>query len=64
VDARNAIAASLIRAAGITIDDQHALMMKHEDLHQDPVHFNPQGSNLEGNQAAQLIRAELSKDGK
>lgn len=64
VDARNAIAASLVRAAGITIDDQHALMMKHEDLHQDPVHFNPEGSNLEGDQAAQLIRAELSKESK
>jgi hypothetical protein len=64
VEARNVIAASLVQPAGIAVDDQHALMMKHEDLHQDPVHFNPKGSNLEGDQAAQLIKAELSKESK
>lgn len=59
IDARNAIATARVRAAGIRIDDQHALMMKHQDLHKDPVHFNEVGSNLEGDQAAALIKAEL-----
>jgi hypothetical protein len=60
IDARNAIADSLVRAEHITIDDQHALMLKHQDLHQDPVHFSPAGSALEGDQAAGLVRRALS----
>jgi lysophospholipase L1-like esterase len=61
VDARNAIAHGFITAAHIPVDDQHALMMKHRDLYQDTVHFNPAGSNLMGDQAAATIRAQLSK---
>ena len=61
VDARNAIARTLVDAAHIPIDDQHALMMRHQDLHQDTVHFNPAGSNLMGDQAAAAIRAQLKK---
>ena len=59
VDARNAIAAAAVRAAGIPIDDQHGLMMGHGDLHSDDVHFNEAGSALEGKQAAGLIRGLL-----
>jgi hypothetical protein len=59
VDARNAIALELVRAAGIAVDDQHALMMKHGDLHEDPVHFNPAGANMQGAQAAAMIRSAL-----
>ena len=59
VDARNAIALELVRAAGIAVDDQHALMMKHGDLHEDPVHFNPAGANMQGDQAAAMIRSAL-----
>jgi hypothetical protein len=61
VDARNAIADALAKARGIPIDDQHALMVKHEDLHQDPVHFNSAGSDLEGDQAAASIRTALAQ---
>lgn len=61
IDARNAIADGMVKAQGIAIDDQHALMLKHQDLHQDPVHFNPAGSALEGDQAARSIRAALRK---
>lgn len=61
IDARNAIADSFVRAKGIAIDDQHALMMKHQDLHGDPVHFNKVGSGLQGDQAAKSIRAALSQ---
>ncbi len=61
VDERNAIATSLAQAAKITVDDQHALMMKHGDLHQDSVHFNPEGANLQGDQAAETIKAALAR---
>jgi lysophospholipase L1-like esterase len=61
VDARNAIARGFITPAHIPIDDQHALMMRHRDLYQDTVHFNPAGSELMGDQAAATIRAQLGK---
>jgi hypothetical protein len=59
VDARNAIASSVVQAAGIPVDDQHALMMQHQDLHEDPVHFNASGSVLQGDQAAATIKTAL-----
>lgn len=59
IDARNAIADFLVRAKNIAVDDQHALMMKYQDLHGDPVHFNKVGSGLQGDQAAKWIRAAL-----
>ncbi len=59
IDARNAIAASLVQHAGIAIDDQHALMMQHQDLYHDSVHFNEAGSALQGDQAAGSIKAAL-----
>jgi lysophospholipase L1-like esterase len=59
VNARNAIARRLVDAAHIPVDDQHALMMQHQDLYQDTVHFNAAGSNLMGDQAAAMIRAQL-----
>jgi hypothetical protein len=61
VDARNAIATPLAQAAGIPVDDQHALMLQHQDLHKDPVHFNASGSALQGDQAAATIRAALAR---
>ena len=61
VDDRNAIALSLVQEAGIVLDDQHALMAKHRELYDDDVHFNPEGANLQGDQAAALIREVLGK---
>lgn len=61
VDERNAIAAPLVKAAKIAVDDQHALMMPHSDLHQDSVHFNPTGAKLQGDQAAETIKAALAR---
>jgi hypothetical protein len=61
IDARNAIARSFIDAAHIPIDDQHALMLQHQNLHQDTVHFNTAGSNLMGDQVAATIRTQLGK---
>jgi hypothetical protein len=36
-------------------------MMKHPDLYEDSVHFNPAGANIMGVQAAATIRAALQK---
>jgi len=61
VEARNAIAESLVKTDGILVDDQHGLMMKHADLYQDSVHFNELGAAIQGKQAAELIRGLLAK---
>ena len=59
VVARNGIAESIVKAAGIPIDDQHGLMVQHPDLYEDSVHFNEQGANIQGKQAAAMIRGVL-----
>jgi hypothetical protein len=59
VEERNAIALALVKGAGIPLDDQHALMAQHRDLYEDDVHFNPEGANIQGDQAASMIRAAL-----
>lgn len=56
IDARNAIALSYVRAESIVLDDQHSLMMEHQDLYQDPVHFNEAGSRIQAHQATEYIR--------
>ena len=61
VDARNGIAQTLVKPAGIVIDDQHGLMVQHADLYQDSVHFNDAGAAMQGKQAAEVIRGELSR---
>lgn len=60
VEARNQIARQFVQAAGIRIDDQFTLMEQHQDLHQDPVHFNPVGADMQGDQAAAMIRKALA----
>jgi hypothetical protein len=52
IEARNAIADVQVKAAGIPVDDQHSLMMSHQDLHADDVHFKPEGSALQAQQVA------------
>lgn len=59
IEARNAIALALVKPAGILIDDQHALMLQHGDLHEDDVHFNPAGARIQGDQAAAIIQSTL-----
>ncbi len=61
IDARNQIAREFVEAAGIPVDDQFALMEKHGDLHEDPVHFNPAGADIQGDQAAAMIRKALEE---
>jgi hypothetical protein len=61
VDARNSIALTFIKDAGISIDDQHALMTQHLDQYQDTVHFKTAGAVIQGQQAVQFIRSFLTK---
>jgi lysophospholipase L1-like esterase len=51
IDARNAAALKIMSHEGIAIDDQHGLMAAHGDLHLDDVHYNEEGSRLQGDQA-------------
>jgi hypothetical protein len=59
IEKRNAIALAFVKTSGVRIDDQHALMMQHGDLHEDDVHFNPAGARIQGVQAASIIRSAL-----
>ena len=61
IEDRNRIAQTFITEAGIQVDDQHALMIHHTDLHEDNVHFGDVGAALQGKQVAQFIRAALKQ---
>jgi lysophospholipase L1-like esterase len=61
VDARNTIALAIVQGAHVPVDDQHGLMMKHQDLYEDTIHFGPAGAAIMGDQAAETIRTELKK---
>lgn len=62
VDARNNIALTFIKNAGISIDDQHLLMTQHLDQYEDRVHFKTEGAVIQGQQAARFIRTSLQID--
>jgi hypothetical protein len=64
VNERNAIALSWVKAAKIPVDDQHALMLQHQDAYEDSIHFNTAGASLQGDQAAATIRAALGAGSK
>ncbi len=53
INARNAIAQIFIDEQQIPTNNLHALMVPHNDLHSDDVHYNAQGSEM---QAAQVTR--------
>jgi hypothetical protein len=53
-----------MKRAHISIDDQEALMLQHQDLHQDDVHFTPAGSAIQAQQVAQTILQALSQSQK
>lgn len=55
IDARNQLALTLIHQQHIPIDDQNALMLQHQDLHQDDVHFSPAGSAIQAQQVTESI---------
>jgi hypothetical protein len=61
IDARNEIASAFFEQHGIPIDDQHGLMLRHQDAYKDGVHFNESGSAFQAAQAAQIIRSLLPR---
>jgi hypothetical protein len=50
---RNAIAQDYVDQMNIPLDNQNALMVAHNDMHSDDVHYNAAGSAL---QAAQVVK--------
>jgi hypothetical protein len=60
IEARNEIAGQIVRLAGIALDDQHSLMMKHRDLYDDEIHFNSAGATIQGKQVAAMIKQALA----
>lgn len=60
IDARNAIADDWMKKSRIPIDDQHALMLQHQDLHADDVHYTADGSAMQGRQVADSVEKLLS----
>jgi hypothetical protein len=59
IDQRNQDSDRLMQRLGIAIDDQHTLMQTHADLHQDNVHWNEQGSEIQSLQVSESIRRQL-----
>lgn len=55
IQARNAIAREYTSGHGIPIDDLHALMTPHSDLHSDNAHFNKEGCALLADQVARAV---------
>jgi len=64
INARNAIAAAYATQFSCTLDDQHQLMMQHQDLHSDDVHFGPEGAAIQAQQVAATIEALLPRGAK
>ena len=60
IDARNALAQQFVHR--MAVDDQHALMENHQHLHEDNVHFNTQGFDIAGVQAATTIQTALKQE--
>jgi hypothetical protein len=61
IDERNRLADLLMSKEGIATDDQHALMLAHQDTHNGDVHFTDAGSAMQAAQVAQCIRQALAK---
>ncbi|MEZ2347266.1 SGNH/GDSL hydrolase family protein [Terriglobus sp. RCC_193] len=61
IDQRNRDAAQVMQRLNISVDDQHALMQPHADMHSDDVHWNAAGSDLQAAQVAALVRRQLGR---
>jgi hypothetical protein len=60
IDVRNRLAVAVMTRKAIAIDDQHALMMEHQDLHSGDVHFTEQGSATQAVQVAASLRKAMA----
>lgn len=59
IKARNAEALQIVSRDSIAVDDQYALMLRYPNLYLDDIHFNPEGSNLQGRQVVGAIEKYL-----
>jgi hypothetical protein len=61
IDQRNRLAAACMAREGISVDDQHALMLPHPELHDGDVHFTAAGSALQATQVTAALRPLLPR---
>lgn len=61
IDERNRLAAALMSRENIATDDQHALMLEHQDTHNGDVHFTEAGSAIQAAQVARIVRQSLPR---
>ncbi len=61
IDARNRLAAAVMRRDRIPADGLHALMLKHQELHHGDVHYTAEGYATMAGQVAAAVRAALGK---
>lgn len=59
IDERNAESLRTMQHFHIPIDDQHALMVAHDDLHNGSVHYTEAGSAVQAKQVQQIIEKLL-----
>jgi len=59
IEARNAEALQVMTHESIAVDDQYGLMVRHPGFYMDDVHFNPEGSSLQGKQVVGAIEKYL-----
>lgn len=59
IDARNTIAVQDGASSGCAIDDQHALMLQHQDLHDGNVHYTAAGSRVQAEQVLTSVQRAL-----
>jgi hypothetical protein len=59
IKVRNAEALRIVNHDSIGVDDQYALMLRYPTLYLDDVHFNPEGSSVQGKQVVSTIEKYL-----
>ncbi|MDW5264285.1 MULTISPECIES: SGNH/GDSL hydrolase family protein [Acidobacteriaceae] len=59
IDQRNAESLRTMQRFHIAIDDQHALMAAHDDLHNGDVHYTEAGSAVQAKQVQQIVEKLL-----
>lgn len=59
IKVRNAEALELVTRESMSVDDQYALMVRYPNLYMDDVHFNPEGSGVQGKQVVGAIEKYL-----
>lgn len=59
IEARNAVAAKLMHANHIPIDDQYTLMTAHANLHNGDVHYTAAGCAVQAEQVVKWIESML-----